>query len=46
VARPNGSGLPSCAVYGPTVLPVFLVVFVMTAFIGVPVFLSWWRNRG
>ena len=45
MTRPDGSGLPSCAVYGPTVLPVFLVVFVMTAFIGVPVFLSWWRNR-
>jgi hypothetical protein len=28
------------------VLPIFLVVFVMTAFIGVPVFMSWWRNRG
>jgi hypothetical protein len=28
------------------VLPVFLVLFVMVAFIGVPVFLSWWRNRG
>jgi hypothetical protein len=28
------------------VLPVFLVAFVMIAFIGVPVFLSWWRNRG
>jgi hypothetical protein len=27
------------------VLPVFLVLFVMVAFIGVPVFLSWWRNR-
>jgi Tfp pilus assembly protein FimT len=27
-------------------LPVFLVVSVMLAFIGVPVFLSWWRNRG
>jgi hypothetical protein len=27
-------------------LPVFLVAFVMIAFIGVPVFLSWWRNRG
>jgi len=27
-------------------LPVFLLVFVMTAFVGVPVFLSWWRNRG
>lgn len=30
----------------PTVLPVFLVAFVMIAFIGVPVFMSWWRNRG
>jgi hypothetical protein len=30
----------------PAVLPVFLVVGVMMAFIGVPVFLSWWRNRG
>jgi hypothetical protein len=27
-------------------LPVFLVVSVMLAFIGVPAFLSWWRNRG
>jgi hypothetical protein len=27
-------------------LPVFLVASVMLAFIGVPVFLSWWRNRG
>jgi Tfp pilus assembly protein FimT len=27
-------------------LPVFLVVSVMLAFVGVPVFLSWWRNRG
>jgi len=27
-------------------LPVFLVAFVMIAFIGVPVFMSWWRNRG
>jgi len=27
-------------------LPIFLVLFVMTAFIGVPVFMSWWRNRG
>jgi Tfp pilus assembly protein FimT len=27
-------------------LPVFLVVAVMLAFVGVPVFLSWWRNRG
>ena len=27
-------------------VPVFLVVSVMVAFIGVPVFLSWWRNRG
>jgi hypothetical protein len=27
------------------VLPVFLVAFVMIAFIGVPVFLSWWRGR-
>jgi hypothetical protein len=27
-------------------IPVFLVASVMTAFIGVPVFLSWWRNRG
>jgi hypothetical protein len=26
-------------------LPVFLIAFVMLAFIGVPVFLSWWRNR-
>jgi Tfp pilus assembly protein FimT len=26
-------------------VPVFLVVSVMVAFIGVPVFLSWWRNR-
>jgi hypothetical protein len=26
-------------------LPVFLVAFVMIAFIGMPVFLSWWRNR-
>ena len=30
----------------PTVLPVFLVAFVMIAFIGVPVFMSWWHNRG
>jgi len=27
-------------------LPVFLIATVMLAFIGVPVFLSWWRNRG
>jgi hypothetical protein len=27
-------------------LPVFLIASVMIAFIGVPVFLSWWRNRG
>jgi hypothetical protein len=27
-------------------LPVFLIAAVMLAFIGVPVFLSWWRNRG
>jgi len=27
-------------------LPVFLVLFVMVAFVGVPVFMSWWRNRG
>jgi hypothetical protein len=27
-------------------LPVFLIAFVMLAFIGVPAFLSWWRNRG
>jgi hypothetical protein len=27
-------------------LPVFLIASVMLAFIGVPVFLSWWRNRG
>jgi hypothetical protein len=27
-------------------LPVFLVVTVMLAFVGVPAFLSWWRNRG
>jgi hypothetical protein len=27
-------------------IPVFLVVSVMLAFVGVPVFLSWWRNRG
>jgi Tfp pilus assembly protein FimT len=27
------------------VLPIFLVVAVMLAFIGVPVFMSWWRNR-
>jgi Tfp pilus assembly protein FimT len=26
-------------------LPVILVASVMIAFIGVPVFLSWWRNR-
>jgi hypothetical protein len=26
-------------------VPIFLVVSVMVAFIGVPVFLSWWRNR-
>jgi hypothetical protein len=26
-------------------VPVFLVISVMLAFIGVPVFLSWWRNR-
>jgi hypothetical protein len=26
-------------------VPVFIVVAVMVAFIGVPVFLSWWRNR-
>jgi hypothetical protein len=29
-----------------TLLPVFLFASVMLAFIGVPVFLSWWRNRG
>ena len=29
-----------------TLLPVFLIASVMLAFIGVPVFLSWWRNRG
>jgi hypothetical protein len=28
-----------------SLIPVFLVAFVMIAFIGVPVFLSWWRNR-
>jgi hypothetical protein len=27
-------------------VPVILVVSVMLAFVGVPVFLSWWRNRG
>jgi hypothetical protein len=27
-------------------IPVFLVVAVMLAFVGVPAFLSWWRNRG
>jgi hypothetical protein len=27
-------------------LPVFLIASVMLAFVGVPVFLSWWRNRG
>jgi len=27
------------------VLPIFLVAFVMLAFVGVPVFLSWARNR-
>jgi hypothetical protein len=26
-------------------VPVILVASVMIAFIGVPVFLSWWRNR-
>jgi hypothetical protein len=29
-----------------SLIPVFLVAFVMIAFIGVPVFMSWWRNRG
>jgi len=36
------AGAPSVS----AVLPVFLVAFVMIAFIGVPVFMSWWRNRG
>jgi hypothetical protein len=27
-------------------VPIILVVSVMLAFVGVPVFLSWWRNRG
>jgi hypothetical protein len=27
-------------------LPVFVVAAVMLAFIGVPVFMSWWKNRG
>lgn len=27
-------------------LPIFLVAAVMLAFIGVPVFMSWWKNRG
>jgi ABC-type transport system involved in cytochrome c biogenesis permease subunit len=27
-------------------VPFILVVAVMLAFVGVPVFLSWWRNRG
>lgn len=26
-------------------LPLFLVLAVMLAFIGVPVFLSWWKRR-
>jgi hypothetical protein len=28
-------------------IPVFLIVAVMLAFVGIPVFLSWWkRHRG
>jgi hypothetical protein len=27
-------------------IPVILVVAVMLAFVGVPVFLSWWKRRG
>jgi hypothetical protein len=27
-------------------LPVFLVVVVMLAFVGVPAIMSWWKNRG
>jgi hypothetical protein len=27
-------------------IPVFLVVAIMLAFIGVPVIMSWWKRRG
>ena len=40
----TGSGLKR-GLPGPSVGPVLLVVFVLVAFIGVPVFLSWRRGR-
>jgi hypothetical protein len=42
-----GRGSPPARLAPPSrTLSVILVAFVMIAFIGIPVFLSWKRNRG
>jgi hypothetical protein len=46
MAPPAGARLPRGSAHRVERWSVILVAFVMIAFIGIPVFLSWKRNRG